>query len=78
MGCAGERGGHWALRLVAVIRSGLECGVEAVVAVDDGTAVVADSGVGGSGVVLVEQALPYLRGRELGLGEEPGTDQGPY
>ena len=35
-------------------------------AVDDGTAVVADGGVGDSGIVLVEQALPYLRGRELG------------
>jgi hypothetical protein len=66
------------LRLVAVIRSGPECGVEAVVAVDDGAAVVADGGVGDSGVVLVEQALPYLRGRELGLGEEPGADQRPY
>jgi hypothetical protein len=66
------------LRLVAVIRSGPECGVETVVAVDDGAAVVADSGVGDPGVVLVEQALPYLRGRELGLGEEPGADQRPY
>jgi hypothetical protein len=66
------------LRLVAVIRSGPGCGVEAVVAVDDGTAVVADSGVGDSGVVLVEEALPYLSGRELGLGEEPGADQHPY
>jgi hypothetical protein len=66
------------LRLVAVIGSGPGCGVEAVVAVDDGTAVVADSGVGDSGVVLVEEALPYLSGRELGFGEEPGADQHPY
>jgi hypothetical protein len=78
MGYAGECGGYRALRLAAVIRSGLGCSVEAVVAVDDGTAVVADSGVRDSGVVLVEQALPYLRGCEIGFGEEPGTDQRPY
>ena len=47
-------------------------------AVDDGTAVVADSGVGDSGIMLVEEALPYLERRELGLGEEPGADQRPY
>ena len=45
-------------------------------AVDDGTAVVADGGVGDSGVVLAGQALPYLRGCELGLGEE-SPDQQP-
>jgi hypothetical protein len=78
MGCAVE---HVVFRLCGWLLSSdpaRNVVLRAVVAVDDGAAVVADSGVGDSGVVLVEQALPYLRGRELGLGEEPGADQRPY